>query len=84
MTCSNRKIVKIIKKYIPFKIKHKSHFFERYITDLGIDSLIYIEVLVALEKHFNITFPEEYLFECQNPKVKDLCVVVKKLKSIKE
>ncbi len=84
MTCSNRKIIKIIKKHIPFNCKWKGRISESYISDLGIDSLIYIEILVSIEKYYDITFSEEYLLEFQNSKVKDLCAAVRKLIDTKE
>lgn len=37
---------------------------ESKITDLGVDSLDFLEIVVELENKAGVTFPDDYIFKC--------------------
>lgn len=55
-------IEKAIAKIVGKKISIRNT--DLKITDLGIDSLDYLEVIVELEYISGVSFPDDYIFEC--------------------
>lgn len=69
-------VIEVIEKIIPFELKEPVVTPDSSLSDLGIDSILYIRLLVDLEELFNITFPEEYLCISQPLTPKGLCEAV--------
>ena len=54
-------IVEIIEKIAPFKLDKQDIKSETSLSDMGIDSILFIRLLIELEDFFDITFPDEFL-----------------------
>lgn len=75
----HNEIIRIIKTIVPpaSKIDHIEP--DHKLTDIGIDSVSFVRLLVDLEKYFDITFPDEYLSVSRVFTVNDLCIGVENI-----
>lgn len=53
---------------------------EAELRDMGMDSLIFIQLILDIEDLFNIEFPDEYLLLEDVKNIRTLCDIVKKCK----
>lgn len=70
-------IIRIIKTIIPTASKIDYIEPDHKLIDIGIDSVSFVRLLGELEKHFRITFPDEYLSISKDFTVGELCVRIK-------
>ncbi len=69
-----REIISKVAKIKPEELKEDSNLFQ----DLGVDSLVGVEIIAAIDKKYSLDIPEEKLEEVQT--VKELVNMVKELK----
>jgi acyl carrier protein len=49
------------------------------LKDVGVDSLVFIRVVVEIENHFSIDFPDDKLFIAATGTIRTLCKTVESL-----
>ena len=70
-------VIAIIKETIPMAFRMDNIDLDSRLIDMGIDSVAYVRLLVELEKHFHITFPDTALSISSEFTTRDLCSAVK-------
>lgn len=71
-------ITKIIEAYIE-DLKFDEKQYEDKLTDLGMNSITFIQVIVEFEEKFQIEIPDEYLLFSKMETVNKMAMVVEKL-----
>jgi len=69
-------IIDIIKMITPLKEKVTKIGLTSKLSDIGIDSILYVRILVELENSLGITFPDTYLSINPSYTIMDLCKAV--------
>lgn len=72
-------ITDIIKMITHFREKTTEIGLTSKLADIGIDSILYVRILVELENSFGITFPDSYLYINPSYTIMNLCKAVKNI-----
>ena len=69
-------ITKIIEEIINFTESIENIKNDTNLQNIGMDSITFVRVVVEIENHFEIEFPNEKLIITQAGTIKDLCQIV--------
>lgn len=74
-----RKVTKIIKGELPPHTVFPRNAVDVPIHMLGVDSLSFLSIIIALEDEFHIHFPEEKMTMAQMKTIRILCITILEL-----
>ena len=57
-------------------LEFESYTIDEDLQSIGMDSILFIKIVVEIEKKFNIEFPDEKLLIIQSNTIKKLCEIV--------
>jgi acyl carrier protein len=77
-------ITEMVKEIINLKEPIESIKVDTNLQSVGMDSIAFIKIVIEIENHFDIEFPDEKLLITQAGTIKDLCEIIMGVKGENE